>query len=439
MIDTHGATATTGQDPMTAPRVGRLAMAIRVVTVSRVVLATATRLAIRVIRRPADRTELAGAAVTDALERLGPAYVKFGQVLSTRPDLLPPATCRTLARLYDGVRPPDPAATLDSVPAGLLAMVDGGRNGLRLVAAGSIACVYRARLTTGEQVAVKVRRPGIAGIMAVDIALLRSVARLGGRLPGLRGAPLAEIISQLGDSVYAQLDLVQEAESLALLRSNLAGLAGVRIPVVLAGFSGPEVLVAEFVDGLRRDDEPTPGRRAAVLAGLRATYQMLFRDGFVHCDLHPGNLYLMSDGSAVIVDAGFTRRLTELARRKFAEFFYYLGRNDGPRCAEILLSTSLRAHRRADPEGFRADVIELVRGNSRVSAADFDLVNFAFRLFAVQRSRGFYADPQFIFPILALIVLEGTVRDLAPDIDFQAEAVPYVLRGLQETASVRTG
>jgi ubiquinone biosynthesis protein len=157
---------------------------------------------------------------------------------------------------------------------------------------------------------------------------------------------------------------------------------------------------------------------------------MLFLDGFVHCDLHPGNVYPMPDGSVVIVDAGFSRRLSETARRGFASFFYQMSRGNGAACADIVLSTARAAAPAADAGGLRAGIAALVERNHGVPVAEFDLVGFAVRLFTLQRAHGFHADPQFVFPILSLIVLEGTLRGVCPEVDFQIEALPFVLRGL---------
>ncbi|WP_027659520.1 ABC1 kinase family protein [Salinispora fenicalii] len=424
------------------------ALVVRAVTIVLLLMGWVGRLAVRLLiaalrprgMRGARVREQLAVTLTDAVEQLGPAYVKLGQVLSTRVDLLPPWLCRNLSRLHDRVSPPsDLAAVIRTVPPLVTSSVIGGAAGLTPAAAGSIACVYRACLYDGRVVAIKVRRPGIEQTMRLDLALVGAVARVVGRLPAMRQVPLAEIVDQVSAAVYEQLNFVREAQSLTQLRENLSCLPDVRVPAVVSELSGHTVLVMEWIGALERSTEQTPARRTAMLNGLRAAYQMLFQDGFVHCDLHPGNLYLMSDGTAVIVDTGFVRGLTDLTRRRFAEFFYYLVRSDGQRCAEILLSTALDGRGRYDRDGFREDVVALVARNSSVRASDFDLASFAATLFAIQRARGLYADPQFVFPILALLVLEGSVRELVPDVDFQAEAVPYVLRGLQETASVRRG
>lgn len=377
---------------------------------------------------------LLGDRLAWACERLGPAFIKIGQLLSTRVDIAPPAACRALARLRDHVPPLAVPVAARALPAHLAARLSGP---LTPVAAGAVACVYHGRLLDGREIAVKVRRPRIARLIARDLALFRHGARLLQRLPGLRGAPLADVAGQLGDALLAQLDFLGEARALGRLRANLRDQAAVRVPGVLEEFCRPDVLVMEYVPGLESSGRG-PDRKEAVVAALRAVYHMLFVDGFVHCDLHPGNLHPMPDGSVVIVDAGFSRQLTDSERRAFATFFYRMTRGEGAGCAEIVLSTVLGGRDGQDTRGFRADMDELVRaaGGSRIG--EFDLVSFAVRLFAIQRRHGYYADPQFVFPILSLIVMEGTLREACPDVEFQTEALPFVLRGLMRRGEEST-
>lgn len=399
---------------------------LRVGTVCWIAVAAIARLLVRLASaRRTERAKVLPNVVAETLERLGPAFVKAGQLLGTRIDVLPRSLCTALGRLYDSlpVRPVGDAVL--ALSPDLLADLDGPPTP---VAAGSIACVYRARTLDGQVWALKVRRPGIARVIDHDLTLFRALAATLQRLPFLRGAPLVEIATQLGDAIRQQLDFDREADALRLLRTNLAG-TGIRVPAVIDAHSGREVLVMEYVDGLSQAPVGPTASRDAALRALRAVYQMLFLDGFVHCDLHPGNLYAMPDGTAVIVDAGFSRRLSRSARREFALFFYHMSRGNGQACAELVLSTA-RPHPSADPYGFRDSMSALVEGTSRATVAEFNLVEFATRLFDIQRAHGYYADPRFVFPILSLVVLEGTLRGACPDVDFQTEAIPFVLRGL---------
>lgn len=223
------------------------------------------------------------------------------------------------------------------------------------------------------------------------------------------------------------------------LHENLDG-ESVRVPRVVPHMCTDDVLVMEYLDGLDRN---IPGeltaeqRQRAVVLALRAVYRMLFLHGLVHCDLHPGNLYFRIDGSVAIVDAGFTVRLTQFARTKFTAFFYCMSLGDGCACAEVVLSTTTPGPEK-DVAGFRRELARLVEAHSGARAADFNLVSFASRLFDVQRRYKLYADPQFVFPILSLLVLEGAVRELHPEVDFQREAMPFLTAAVLKRAATAT-
>ncbi|WP_406631184.1 ABC1 kinase family protein [Amycolatopsis sp. WGS_07] len=364
--------------------------------------------------------------LADTVVALGPAFVKAAQLLSTRADLLPPRVCRALSRLHDQVRPLPPSA----MPPALRF----GTGVPRLVGAGSIACVYRLVLPAGRTVAAKVRRPGIVRSLTADLAMLEQGARLLARLPMLRGVPVTAVAEQLTASIRAQLDFAREADSLEGFRKALSEVDGVTVPGVCRALSTEDILVMDFVDGLARrrpEDLGEEERRTAVVAALRAVYRMLFLDGVVHCDLHPGNLYFRADGSIVVLDAGFTVQLSDSAREKFAAFFYCMSEGDGEACADIVLSTAAVSPG-ADTVRFRTELAALVAEHTGRSAAEFDLVSFAAKLFDLQRAHGLHADPQFVFPILSLLVLEGTVREFHPDVDFQREARPALVTALME-------
>ncbi|MDN3295966.1 AarF/UbiB family protein [Streptomyces ficellus] len=367
---------------------------------------------------------------------LGPAFVKVAQILSTRADVVPRHVARVLSTLHDQVRPlPLGDASRHFGPELRRALRDDGA-GLAArhpVAAGTIACVYRADLADGRTVALKVRRPGVVRQLSTDLAIMLALARLVAPLPPLRGVPVADIMRQLAESLRGQLDFHRERRSLRFLKENLAEVPDVRVPQVYDELCGPEVLVMEYLDDLhQRPPAGTDGEQAAVTA-LRAAYHMLFLDGFVHCDLHPGNLSCGPGRAVTIVDAGFTVRLTEHARHKFTDFFHAMSLGDGQACADIVLSTA-RPGRDTDTAAFRRDLAALIESCGGATAATFDLMDFAVQLFALQRRHGLYADPQFVFPILSLLVLEGTVRALGPGLDFQAVAKPYLMIALMERA-----
>jgi ubiquinone biosynthesis protein len=242
-----------------------------------------------------------------------------------------------------------------------------------------------------------------------------------------------EIIDQVGRCLVNQLDFAAEARNLRRLRAHLAELPDILVPAVIPDLCGDGVIAMEFVAGLRHasiEDLPRPLREAEVAVLVRAVYRLLFIAGFVHVDLHQGNSYFMPDGTVVLLDAGFAVQLSPAARRSFTEFFGGMIQGDGEACADILRATVRGVAADADVDGFRRDVAELVVRNVGSAVGDFELPGFCFELFNLQRRHGLYAEPEFIFPMLSLLSLDGLVKAHHPVLDFQLEAAPYVMQGL---------
>jgi ubiquinone biosynthesis protein len=361
--------------------------------------------------------------VVRLLPALGPAFVKCGQIISTRRDTLPPELCDELSVLHDAVTPMPPRATDRALRAAFgptlpdeMAEVDRSP-----VAGGSIACVYRATLRDGRVVALKVKRPGIGPRMAADLSLLVRLVRACERLPKLRGMPLADLVGYVSVAVLGQLDFAKEAAGIARLRQILAPLPEVEVPMLIAELSRPHCLVFEYIPGL---DTSTPDALpAGVRARLAATVmvaanKMMFGAGFVHCDLHPGNIYFTRDRRVVILDAGYTVQLSDRVRNLIGEFFERLAAGDGRRCAEIVLESAVEVNADTDVEGFLSGVAAHVEQAAGPGAA-FDLPAFGEKMFDLQREHGLYAASDFAFPLMSLLVLEGTVRGFSADVDFQ--------------------
>ncbi|MEU4746006.1 AarF/UbiB family protein [Actinosynnema sp. NPDC023658] len=367
------------------------------------------------------------------LTRLGPSYIKIGQLLSTRRDLLPDEVTTPLGRLTDGASPPGrrrieravreayrdrpwPFQDFDWTP----------------VASGSIATVHEAVTLDGRHVAVKVRRPGIERVMWQDFTLTASAMSLMSMVPKLRKMPFKLMHGQVGGAILRQLDFAAEAASLSALRTNLAGSTrNVTIPAPLLDLCTAETVVMEFVSDLRRFE---PGeldldtRRSVQRAVLGTVYEMLFIDGLVHCDLHPGNLYFDLNADLVMLDAGFVIQLPDPVRRSFADFFINMAMGDGWMCAQIVIESAAEIADDCDLEGFRTALGELVSETSGAKSGDFDLARFAGRLFDLQRRFGLFPAPEFAFPLLSLLVIEGMIKGFDSDLDFQAEAIPVLRR-----------
>jgi ubiquinone biosynthesis protein len=377
--------------------------ALRVVRVCGTVLGYAVAfgpgaLGARLRRRPWER---AGACLAALLTSLGPSYIKIGAYRG-----------RTL-----------PFAEFGWTP----------------VATGSISTVHFAVTLDGRRVAVKVRRPGISRVMRRDFRLAALAMRALQRLPRLRSMPFTVMHAQVGGAILRQLDFTAERTALGSLHANLREFSWIRIPAPLPDLCTEDVLVMEYVEGLARTAPESfcaDARRAASRRVMSAVYEMLFVDGLVHCDLHPGNLYIEGNGSLVILDAGFVIQLPDPVRASFGDFFINMAMGNGPLCAEIIIESAASIADGCDLGGFRAELAGLVTETAGAVSKEFSLAKFAGRLFDIQRRFGVYPVPEFAFPLLSLLVVEGIVQGLDPELDFQAAAMPVLRRRNMPRVSV---
>lgn len=240
---------------------------------------------------------------------------------------------------------------------------------------------------------------------------------------------------EISESVRRQTDLAGEADTLRRLASLERNLP-VLLPTVLSERSDERQLTMTWLPGQPTGREFSDNRRVAKRLVL-TVYEMLFITGIVHCDLHPGNWWELPDGRLAIVDAGFAYQLDDEMRSHFAEFFLGMASNNAELCATHALAACAVPVSAADQAGFRADLQTLISSTTGMTAGDFSLTAFAARFFAIQRRHHAYSRATFIFPFMALLAIEGQVKQLDPGINFQALAGPVVLRAIVNRA--RTG
>lgn len=361
-------------------------------------------------------------AVVDWIEDLGPTFVKFAQILSSRRDVLPTAFCNALAVLHDNV----PALNAEETKAALTAAYGAGEDAkfrhedLELLASGSIASVFRAISKSGEEVALKLQRPGIREAMVRDLGLMERAVRMAEHLPKFKGMPLGDLVRYVSTAILGQLDFQQEARNLQCLHCSVAAVRGVCVPAPISHLCGPNALAMQFIPGLhaRTIETLTPNEREYLAdTALMAVGHLMFVNGFAHCDLHPGNLYALTAGELVILDAGFSVIMPENVRLLMGEFFYCMMTRNGTRCAEIIIDSAERVRPDTDLGGFVSSVSSLVQEQSHESV--FSMAVFGNKIFDLQQKFGLYAKSDFAFPMMSLAVLEGTLRQLHPNVDFQ--------------------
>ena len=388
-----------------------------------------------------------GQRLREALERLGPIFVKFGQVLSTRRDLMPVDIADELARLQDRVPPfpSDVAVTIIERAFGRPVGQVFSSFDREPIASASIAQVHFARLVDRDgkerDVAVKVLRPGMLGAIEKDLSLMRMMA---GWVEGLSddGKRLKprEVVAEFDKYLHDELDLVREASSAAQLRRNMAGLDLVLIPEMYWDFCTTDVIVMERMNGIPIS-QVARLREAGVdipkLArdGVTLFFTQVFRDGFFHADMHPGNIQVSVDpatfGRYISLDFGIVGTLTEIDKEYLAQNFTAFFRRDYKRVAELHIESGWV------PAGTRVD--ELESAIRAVCEPYFDrplkeisLGLVLMRLF--QTSRRFHVEiqPQLELLQKTLLNIEGLGRQLDPDLDLWRSAKPFLEKWMIE-------
>ena len=378
-----------------------------------------------------------------ALERLGPIFVKFGQVLSTRRDMLPPDIADEFARLQDRVPPfaGDTARALIERAFGrrideLFSQFDNVP-----VASASIAQVHFATLKDGREVAVKVLRPGMLAVIDDDLALLRTLAGGAERLSAdARRLKLREVVAEFDNYLHDELDLVREAANAAQLRRNMQSLHLLLIPEMVWELCTPSVIVMERMNGvpisqLQRLREAGVDIPKLARDGVTIFFTQVFRDGFFHADMHPGNIQVSIDpasfGRYIALDFGIVGTLTEVDKNYLAQNFIAFFRRDYKRVAELHVESGWV------PRGTRVDALEnairaVCEPHFDRPLKDISLGVVLLRLFQTSRRFNVEMQPQLVLLQKTLLNVEGLGRQLDPELDLWSTAKPFLERWMDE-------
>ena len=388
-----------------------------------------------------------GQRLRQALEHLGPIFVKFGQVLSTRRDLLPSDIANELALLQDRVPPFPSEVAVATIERAFGRPVDEvfTRFDRQPVASASIAQVHFASLKTREglerEVAVKVLRPNMLRVIEKDLSLMRMMASWLERLSadGRRLKP-REVVGEFDKYLHDELDLVREAANAAQLRRNMEGLNLVLIPEMLWDFCHTEVIVMERMDGVpinqvERLREAGVDIPQLARDGVTLFFTQVFRDGFFHADMHPGNIQVSLDpatfGRYVSLDFGIVGTLTEFDKEYLAQNFTAFFRRDYKRVAELHVESGwVPAETRIDE--LEAAIRAVCEPYFDRPLKEISLGMVLMRLF--QTSRRFHVEiqPQLVLLQKTLLNIEGLGRQLDPDLDLWSTAKPFLEKWMMD-------
>ncbi len=377
------------------------------------------------------------------LERLGPIFVKFGQVLSTRRDLIPLDVADELARLQDRV-PSFPAAQSRALVEKAFGQpIDAVFSSFETepVASASIAQVHFAVLKDSREVAVKVLRPGMLQIIDQDLTLLHTLALWVERLSldGKRLRP-RDVVAEFDGFLHDELDLVREAANAAQLRRNMDGLNLVLVPEMVWDLCTPSVIVMERMHGvpinqLERIRAAGVDIKKLARDGVTIFFTQVFRDGFFHADMHPGNIQVSLDpktfGRYIALDFGIIGTLTESDKAYLAYNFIAFFQRDYKRVAELHVEAGWV------PPDTRVDALESAVRAVCEPQTDRPLKDISFgqvllRLFQASRRFNVRIQPQLVLLQKTLLNIEGLGRQLDPDLDLYVTAKPFLERWMND-------
>lgn len=374
-----------------------------------------------------------------ALEHLGPIFVKFGQVLSTRRDLIPADIADELVLLQDRV----PPFEFDRVQQ-ILDRVYADRDGDVFaefdpvaIASASVAQVHFATLRDGKEVAVKVLRPGIEKTIDRDVALLLLAAATVERLfaDGKRLKP-REVVGEFRKHLDEELDLMREAASASQLRRNFPDSPLLAVPEVYWDYCATEVMVMQRMSGtpisqVERLREQGIDINRLATAGVEIFFTQVFRDGFFHADMHPGNILVAADGRYVALDFGIMGTLTDVDKNYLAQNFLAFFRRDYRRVAQAHVDAGwVPANTRVDE--FESAIRAVCEPIFDRPLKEISFGKLLLRLFQTSRRFNVEIQPQLVLLQKTLLNIEGLGRQLDPDLDLWKTAKPYLERWMSE-------
>ena len=379
-----------------------------------------------------------------ALEDLGPIFVKFGQILSTRRDLVPREIADELAKLQDAVPPFSGTLARQIIEKSWGKPIESVLDEFdeTPLASASIAQVHTARLKAGREVVVKVLRPGIEKVIRRDVGLLYIIASLANRYwkEARRLRPL-EVVRDYEKTILDELDLQREAANAAQLRRNWEGSDILYVPEVYWDFTRKNVLVMERIYGTPVGDLEALHAQGISMRqlgeqGVEIFFTQVFRDNFFHADMHPGNIFVEPSGRYIAVDFGIVGSLTTGDQRYLAENLLAFFNRDYHRVAELHVESGW-VPRETRVDEFEAAIRSVCEPIFNKPLAEISFGHFLLNLFQTARRFDMEVQPQLVLLQKTLLYIEGLGRQLYPQLDLWATAKPYLERWMKEQVGPR--
>ena len=390
-----------------------------------------------------------GARLRLALQDLGPIFIKFGQILSTRRDLLPEDIADELMLLQDRVPPFDSQQSMALIEEQLGKKISEvfSRFDVEPLASASVAQVHAAQLKTGEEVVVKVIRPGLKPIIGQDLAWLFILARAAERFSAdARLLHPVDVVADYEKTIYDELDLLREAANASQLKRNFEGSPLLYVPQVYWDWCRPKVLVMERIYGIQVTDLATLADQRTdmkMLAerGVEIFFTQVFRDSFFHADMHPGNIFVSTvnpwSPQYIAIDCGIVGSLTAEDQDYLARNLIAFFRRDYRRVAELHIDSGwVPAHTKVNE--FEAAIRTVCEPIFEKPLKDISFGQVLMRLFQTARRFNMEVQPQLVLLQKTLLNIEGLGRQLYPDLDLWSTAQPFLERWMRERVSPKT-
>jgi predicted unusual protein kinase regulating ubiquinone biosynthesis (AarF/ABC1/UbiB family) len=386
--------------------------------------------------KTAEQRREEGAILRDKFLKLGPTFIKTGQTLATRADLLPIEYIQELSALQDEV-PPFPAEVARQIiEAELRLNISDLFESFedQTIAAASLGQVHRGRLRTGQMVAIKVQRPNLAAQIEFDLRVLRRIAGFASRYPNLvRGVDWQGTIDEFGAHIYEEMDYSAEVRNAEVFRRNFEKWPNIYVPRIYNIFSSRRVIVMEFIDGFKVTDvDPlkAAGHKPHEIVKLLAqTYlKQLLEDGFFHADPHPGNLRVMPDGRLAFFDFGMVGRLPVELQSQLINAFFHIVERDVPGLVEDMVRLGFIELSPDEEARFKPIIEGLFDRYLSLKLRDVNFKELLFDLAHVIYEFPFRIPASFTYIVRAVMTLEGIGTQVDPNFNFFEVARPYAKR-----------
>lgn len=370
-----------------------------------------------------------------AFQELGPTYVKFGQILATRPDLMPQSFITELKKLQDDVAPFDSETARQLIEDDLGVQMEEAFSEFNRapLAAASIAQVHKARLKTGEEVVLKIQRPGIKAQIATDLDLLRILAEIAEEsIPEIRRFRPVSLVAEFAKSITKEIDFTNEAHNIQRFARNFKDDPEVHVPKVYDHLTSERVLTMEFIHGIKMTSEemarhPEIDREKVARTGIRFTLTQTFVHGFFHGDPHPGNIFIMEGNRICLIDYGMMGTIDQERIDELLVFLISILTRNTRKMIRLFLRLGL-IDEKVDIRGLKGDIDALIERYWSVDIASIDVGRYIQNLFDVVTRHNIKLPTDLLLMGKALGTIDGVARDIYPELDPVQAIRPYILK-----------